>query len=430
MGAYESVVTSERSSKRSGTSRSTPPEGQSLRVPEALERLAELEVLRAKLLGKIEKVKASLARLMATIEEAATNVATTMLPLLLEVDALKAELHGLFRELLVKRRLPRASAEVVADVYDMLIETGLLEPPDEFDAEQVDHPGEPDPRSSDADADADFDASDEAESAGAGAGAAGSSFRDRYGMPEEHPSESKTAPRDPALADALRAVFRRLARALHPDGVQDPAEQAQRTEAMKEITQAHRMHDLARLLELERRWLASGTLVSGQTFQGRATDETAQRCQELSDVNDLLLGQIRDLERELRRLRRSEPAQMLSSFKRGDRERGMPAGSTAASLVAEGTAERDRYIAVRNLVRDYRDGKATLAQLRKGPPVRMRDARRPSIRFEVESPEEFQQMLDHLDRVCSGTSGSANTGRSARSKKPAPAAKPRGANRR
>jgi hypothetical protein len=68
------------------------------------------------------------------------------------------------------------------------------------------------------------------------------------GYSANKPSENK--------ASTLRALFRRLAIAFHPDKVQDENDKQSRTTLMKDVTTAYESGDLARLMELERRHLA------------------------------------------------------------------------------------------------------------------------------------------------------------------------------
>ena len=300
-----------------------------LRVPAALERLTALAAERARLLTKIAKVKTAIERLVVSTQDAAAAVAPSLAPLAHEIFELERELHALFRELLAKGRLrPRPHREVKR-LYEMLQVDGFLERLEEMAPAASDEDGAPD-------------------------GPWGS-----FNLPHEHESGAASEPGDPTLAEAVRAVFRRLARALHPDGVQDPAEQARRTEAMKELTQAHRLGDLARLLELERTWLENWS-----TEGAGSVDETERRCAALVETNAALVGQLRTLERELRALRKSEPVQLMKNI---DRARKIRGGAHRSTVVEDATADRDRYRDVRDLVRDFRDGKATLAQLIAGP---------------------------------------------------------------
>lgn len=299
-----------------------------LRVPEAIERLHALEAERARLLTKIGKVKTTLDGLVESVRETAEVVGASLAPLAHEVHRLERELHELFGELLVRGRLRPKPHREVKELYALLLEDGFLPPLEDMEPREAAHeddvPG--------------WGASD---------------------LPYEHESGAPSEVSDPTLAEALRAVFRRLARALHPDTVQDPAEQARRTEVMKEVTQAHRLGDLARLLELERNLLEALSEEAAESV-----DETEQRCAALVATNGALRGQLRTLERELRGLRKSEPVQLMKDINRASKIRG---GAPRSRVVDEATADRDRYRAVRDLVRDFRDGKATLAELMAGP---------------------------------------------------------------
>jgi hypothetical protein len=92
-----------------------------------------------------------------------------------------------------------------------------------------------------------------------------------------------------------------LSVAIHPDRSQTDADRDHRTEAMKEVTRAYQDGDLARLLELEKAWLAAEeTPVDGQ-------GETERRCSSLERTNRELKKQLRELENELRELKHSVP---------------------------------------------------------------------------------------------------------------------------
>jgi hypothetical protein len=54
-----------------------------------------------------------------------------------------------------------------------------------------------------------------------------------------------------SIGKALQDVYRELARALHPDREQDPAERARKTAVMQEVNVAYEAKDLLRLLELQ-----------------------------------------------------------------------------------------------------------------------------------------------------------------------------------
>jgi hypothetical protein len=310
-----------------------PQEIHALRLPEAMERLDALLRTREKLVQKVTKVQAAIAQIEALLQVAATVISSSLAPMLRELTVLQRDIHLLFRELLVRGRLKTGPRRQVKRLYELLQEQGFLEPLDEIDTAVK------------------TDARDEEEER-----RAHEAWRAQ--LPDEHETGTVTAPAVQPLADALRAVFRRLARALHPDTVQDPAEQARRTEAMKEVTQAHQMADLARLLEIERRWCGTAAFIPATS-----ADETEQRCLAVTATITALEAQVRSLESELRALRKSERVRAMKSVKRDERGRAQPLGDVVESATADLTA----YRRIHDLVRRFRDGKATLDELLGGP---------------------------------------------------------------
>lgn len=305
-----------------------------LSVPASRTRLGALEAEHAALLKKIAKVRTATDKLVASMHETVSVMQTRLGPLIDEMLQLQRELHDLFLELLVKGRLGRTAHREVEHLYRMLHDEEFLDPlPDDGD-EGVAGEDAPDPEW----AEIDWDATD---------------------IPREHASSGPEKAHHPSLAEELRAVFRRLARALHPDTAQDPAEQARRTEAMKEITQAHGAGDLARLLELERVWLESAPAAPDD-----GVDDTERRCAALVATNDALRRQLRQLERELTSMRTSDEVRTMKDLMGSRRGRKR---ATPEDLVKDTEAERDHYREVRDLVRNFRDGKATLAELLAGP---------------------------------------------------------------
>ncbi len=90
-----------------------------------------------------------------------------------------------------------------------------------------------------------------------------------------------------ALQDkGLNSIYKRLAKALHPDLEQDPKKRAEKDELMKRLTVAYENHDLISLLTLESEWLGSCAL------------ETLNE-ESLKAYNLLLKDQIEDLEQEI-----------------------------------------------------------------------------------------------------------------------------------
>ncbi|HEX2869599.1 MAG TPA: hypothetical protein VHP33_00050, partial [Polyangiaceae bacterium] len=148
----------------------------------------------------------------------------------------------------------------------------------------------------------------------------------------------------------LREIFRTLARALHPDQARTDVERSRRTEVMKEITRAYEQGDLARLLTLESEWQATQAPVPA----GAAGNvDSLARCQELERTNRELLKQVRQLTAELK------------DAKDDARARHLPARSLARSA-ASAARELEQLEALCGLVREFKSGSRTLAELALG----------------------------------------------------------------
>lgn len=102
----------------------------------------------------------------------------------------------------------------------------------------------------------------------------------------------------------IGSIYKQLAKVLHPDLEQNPAERARKVTLMQELTAAHRAGDLHTLLRLEIAWLH------------RAEGEAAQLSDEkLKVFNAVLREQVEELEREVDQLSADPRYQVLA---RGD----------------------------------------------------------------------------------------------------------------
>lgn len=172
-------------------------------------------------------------------------------------------------------------------------------------------------------------------------------------------------PVNQAGAQSLRGLFYRLADALHPDKVQDEGDKAQRTEVMKELTQAYQAGDLARLIELERAWLLG---VRGEAQREAATDTATPelRCAELENRNRALRQQLEEEKAALRALRRSPQGEFLAELRR------MAPGKTGAVDPLDAwldalRQQRDGLAELLSFVRSYCDGQIDIDTFQRGP---------------------------------------------------------------
>jgi len=104
-------------------------------------------------------------------------------------------------------------------------------------------------------------------------------------------NEARIAEIEEGATKSLRAVFRQLASALHPDRELDPAERARKTALMQEVNRAYDARDLLALLELQ--------LKIEQIDPASLTDLARER---LVHYNRVLQDQLLRLEEELRDL--------------------------------------------------------------------------------------------------------------------------------
>lgn len=341
----------------------------SLCVQRPPERLVALEREHQRLQKQIARKKKEIDALTAQIDEADRLFASTR-PKLAEAQALSQEIHRLFRELVARKGQPRGVRATVKSVYEMVRASGVLPPIIE------------DPSIapwSDIDAESD-------------------SERIADAAHDEPPPwatggfSARPADQGPA-AQPLRELYRNLARALHPDMVQDEREKARRTEAMKEVTRAYEEADVARLLHLERIW------VTGNPLE-RPGDEVERRCAALERLDEALRTQLAALAKELRELRRSPEAQLL-------REIGRMTGAGARAGVPALVAEADEALAnlreIRDFVVSYRDGRITLDEFVKGPRHDGDDdlALDDEDDLDLEDELDFEELLDELVEMMS-----------------------------
>jgi hypothetical protein len=104
----------------------------------------------------------------------------------------------------------------------------------------------------------------------------------------------------------LRAAYIRLARAVHPDKVEDPAKRELATAFMKRVNSAYSSGDAKALFELERE------LVLNPLGEEKALEQT----NELEERVSLLTRQLESLKKELRLLKRSKLGETVESYER------------------------------------------------------------------------------------------------------------------
>lgn len=314
-----------------------------LAVHPAAARVQALLRERARLAREAQRKKHQLEQLQQRVSRDAQDLAANMTPLISRHHALIVELTALLDELLAPGRLSKRARAQIAQIRRSLEFQGVLSPIDDW---QVDPAGD--------------DETDEPwEDRAPGDWDRPGSFGEDGREPPRHRQSSRpghcggaphaTTGEVPGARQmgqekrSLRDTFRNLARAIHPDKARHEAERAERNEVMKQVTRAYEDGDLARLVQLESAW--------NEQLGATGSDDPEARCRALERVNRELLDQIRQLTREIRDLKRDAQ----EAFQ----------GASPAEIVAGATQELDELQAMSELLRDFRDGRITLAELKR-----------------------------------------------------------------
>jgi len=310
----------------------------SLSVASASQRLLSLQRQHQTLLRKITSKQKDIERLKRLVEDAQHELQERVEPIAARCRRTNEEIWSLFEGLLASVPTKRGR-RAVREVFHALISQGVLMP---------------------VDADDDDDAFGANENAAWGQEAAAEpppqSESESEPQPQPQPGRGgySAAPRgaEPGR-HTLKAVFKRLALALHPDRTQDPKEKLARTALMQSVTQAYQTGDLASLLRLER------TSAAPQA-PAAAPDEAAQ-CLGLERVLEELRVQLSELKHEARQLERSEALQFFSAD-----VAGRP-GKSLDRFIRTLEAELDELTRIRDFVASFRDKEISLDEFLCGP---------------------------------------------------------------
>jgi hypothetical protein len=275
-------------------------------------RIQVLRRERDRLLREIGRKRRELERLAQKTAETLAASRERIAPILSKHRDVEREVHELFAELLSSRRVSKQRRTVARRLYRALEAQGLLEVPEEPS-------GSP---------------SDTADDA----------FDESALPPEGGYSAPRPAGEDGARV-SLRALFKRLALALHPDRVQHEQEKARRTEAMKEVTRAYESGDLARLMEIEKCWSAFAEVDAADT-EGAVEKALERTVAELE-------SQLREVAAELKALKRSDPYRAAQHLRRVAATGVDP----AEAFVVTAERDLDRLSDIRNCLHAFVAGR-------------------------------------------------------------------------
>jgi hypothetical protein len=326
-------------------------------------RLESLEHEHERLLREIKKKRATREVVEREARDAASEIAAKLTPLRAAYAATLRDLRTIFGALLgADSHLNKRDKARVRRLYGRIL-------PDLAEASDA----ERDERDTD-----DFSGHD-----------AAGDRRARGDDGEAGYSATKPSEKDAGL---LRSLFKKLAVALHPDRVQDDKEREALTAVMKEVTRAYESRDVARLVEIERTWLAQAPAPDREI-------DVARRVTELLSANKELRRQLRALTAELKQLKQSLPSSPAP------RRRGKASArrSEVDELIEQVEHELDELRQLRDFAQRFADGHMSITEFLLGPELGSDD----------EDP--FEQMLAEVLEAM--TEAPPGTGRGRRRKR-------------
>jgi hypothetical protein len=291
-------------------------------------RLEALQHEHERLLREITKKRASREVVEREARDAHSALAAKLMPLREAFNTTLRELKVIFDGLLGPHsHLNKRDKARVRRLYARILP----------DLAQESEPGDPSSDDSDSRRPPSWGRDDDAEDGG------------EAGYSASKPDEKK--------AGVLRALFRKLAVALHPDKVQDPKERDALTGIMKEVTRAYESGDVARLVEIDRTWLAQAPMPEREL-------DVARRIGEVLAANKELRRQLRSLTAELKELKQSVPS---APAKRGARK------SSPRSEVDEMIEQMERELTelrtLRDFAQSFADDEMEVSEFLLGPPI-------------------------------------------------------------
>jgi hypothetical protein len=265
----------------------------------------------------------------------ATEVFHRVSPNMQTMAELDAEIHALFAEILNTRKMGKQTQKNIQSLYRSLQMGGIISykpiEEDDDDDEELDEI---------------FEDNDSQEN----------HQRRRQFWEAEQDSESPTVARTDE-SRKIRQTFLRLAEIFHPDKVKDNETQMTHTEIMKEINKAYQDGDLARLLEIERKYEV------GETIDNNSEDDLSRRCKNIEQHNQILKNQYEKLKQELRLAKNTPEGSMVADYKKAAKQ-----GIDCIELMLETIQSQTKIVAeIRDFVQDFKDKKITIKEFLAGP---------------------------------------------------------------
>jgi hypothetical protein len=297
-------------------------------------QLQGLEKEHESLLKQIKRKRTELNNFVEKMRSLATEVFHKVSPNMKTMAELDAQIHALFAEILTTRKMGKQTQKNIESLYRSLQMGGIISYKPIDDDEELDELDEL------------FEDDDSEEN----------HQRRRQFWEAEQDSESPTVARTDE-SRKIRQTFLRLAEIFHPDKVKDNETQMTHTEIMKEINKAYQDGDLARLLEIERKYEV------GETIDNNSEDDLSRRCKNIEQHNQILKNQYEKLKQELRLAKNTPEGTMVADYKKAAKQ-----GVDCIEMMVETMQNQTKIVAeIRDFVKDFKDKKITIKEFLAGP---------------------------------------------------------------
>jgi predicted nuclease with TOPRIM domain len=295
-------------------------------------RLEALERDNEKLLKKIEKKRSELNNLIEKIREISVEISQRSAPIFQQLLELDEKIHAVFTEIFNGRKLGQKTRKDIEKVYYMLQVSGLISTKDIDDDDVGSKSNEEDDE---------WDAED----------FFGRQRRSSFDSEPEAPQV------DPDELKKIRKIFLKLANVFHPDKMLDDDDREYRTEIMKEINQAYKAGDLAKLLAIEKKH------DMGETIDRDNENDLVRRCAQIEQENEVLNSQFANLKEEVRQTKNTQEGAIVTEYKKMTKHGLDPIGEMMAETESQIKIITEMY----QFVANFRDRKITVKDFLKGP---------------------------------------------------------------
>jgi hypothetical protein len=328
-------------------------------------QLEGLEKEHQSLLKQIKKKRTELNNFVEKMRSLATEVFQRVSPNMKKMAELDTEIHGLFTEILTTRKMGKQTQKNIQSLYRSLQMGGIIsykhieeEEEENDDNEELNEL---------------FENDDSQEN----------HQRRRQFWETEQDSQSPTVPRTED-SRKIRQTFLRLAEIFHPDKVKDNETQMTHTEIMKEINKAYKEGDLARLLEIERKYEV------GETIDNNSEDDLTRKCKSIEQQNQILKNQYDKLKQELRLAKNTPEGSMVADYKKAAKQ-----GVDCIALMLETMQAQTKIITeIRDFVWNFKEQKITIKEFLAGPESLRSNQKDMMEELLEKMMEEFGEMMD------------------------------------